>query len=222
MDPLIFVNFKTYLESAGARGLELAKKIDGLAKREGANLQIAVQAPDIYRISHEVSIPVYAQHADAITAGAHTGCILPECVKEAGAQGILINHSERPLRMADIHTNICRCRNLGLKTITCVNEIDVGVAAAAFSPNMIAIEPPELIGSGISVSAANPDIVSGSVERVKKINSGVAILCGAGISNGEDVRKALELGAEGVLLASAVTKAKDPESVLMDLISGIK
>ena len=56
---------------------------------------------------------------------------------------------------------------------------------------------------------------------VKEVNPNVRILCGAGVKNGQDVATAISLGAEGVLLASGVTKANDPESVLSDLVSKI-
>jgi len=107
---------------------------------------------------------------------------------------------------------------VGLTTIVCANNIAVTSAAASLSPDFVAIEPPELIGSGIPVSKADPEIVRGSVAAVKKIDQGVKILCGAGISRGEDVAAALELGTEGVLLASGVIKAKDPRSALLDLV----
>jgi len=47
------------------------------------------------------------------------------------------------------------------------------------------------------------------------------VLCGAGISTGEDVKAAIGLGTEGVLLASGVVKSADPKAVLLDLVSGI-
>ena len=86
---------------------------------------------------------------------------------------------------------------------------------------MIAVEPPQLIGGDISVTTADPSIVSDSVEIVKKIDSGIEVLCGAGVKNGADVAAALDLGASGVLLASGVTKANDPKAVLNDLVSSI-
>ena len=89
------------------------------------------------------------------------------------------------------------------------------------NPDMIAIEPPELIGSGIPVSKANPEVVEGTVREVRKINKDVIILCGAGISKGEDVKSALELGASGVLLASGVVKAKNVEDSIRELIKDI-
>lgn len=79
----------------------------------------------------------------------------------------------------------------------------------------MAIEPPELIGSGIPVSKASPEVVTGAV----KAAAGVKVLCGAGISKGEDVKAAIELGTHGVLLASGVTKAADPEAALRGLIA---
>jgi len=86
-------------------------------------------------------------------------------------------------------------------------------------PAFIAVEPPELIGGDISVTSADPSIVSDTVAAVKSVNPNVRVLCGAGVKNGEDVAMAIKLGAEGVLLASGVTKANDVDSVLADLVS---
>lgn len=221
MDDVIILNFKTYEESTGVNALRLAKICDEVAGRAKANVIVAVQAADVYRISREVSIPVYAQHVDNVKYGSFTGHVLAESVKAAGAAGCLVNHSENRLRLADIEANIQRLRNLGMTSVVCTNSVDTTRAAAALGPDYVAIEPPELIGSGVSVSKAQPGIVSGSVDAVKKINLGVKVLCGAGITTGDDLRKALELGTCGVLLASGVVKAKDPRAALMDLIRGL-
>jgi len=103
--------------------------------------------------------------------------------------------------------------------VVCSNNEATSAAAAALSPAYVAIEPPELIGSGVSVSKANPDIIKRSVEAVRKVNPDVEILTGAGIQSGECVKIALELGTSGVLLASSVVKAKAPIAVLRDLVS---
>ena len=99
--------------------------------------------------------------------------------------------------------------------------IDEARALAALNPTMIAVEPPELIGGDISVTSADPEIISATVAAVKEVNPNVRVLCGAGVKNGADVAAAIELGAEGVLLASGVTKASDPGYVLLDLVSGL-
>jgi triosephosphate isomerase len=87
---------------------------------------------------------------------------------------------------------------------------------------MVAIEPPELIGTGIPVSKAQPEIVSGTVRLVREVNGKVTILCGAGISHGEDVSAALKLGTQGVLVASGIVKAKDPYMIMLAFAEAMK
>ncbi|MFQ6095051.1 MAG: triose-phosphate isomerase, partial [Candidatus Bathyarchaeia archaeon] len=94
-------------------------------------------------------------------------------------------------------------------------------AVAMLEPDMIAVEPPELIGTGIPVSKAKPEVVTDTVQRVRKVNEQVVILCGAGITNGEDVAAALRLGTEGVLVASGIVKAKDPYKVMLEFAEAI-
>jgi triosephosphate isomerase len=89
-------------------------------------------------------------------------------------------------------------------------------------PDYVAIEPPELIGSGIPVSKADPEIVANSVQAVKRIAPDVGVLCGAGITHGEDLKAALDLGSKGVLLASGIIKAKDQRKALQDLVAGAR
>ncbi len=221
MDSYIILNFKTYEESTGDKALKLAKICDEVAKESGTKIIVIPQPADIYGISQGVKIPVYAQHIDNIKAGSNTGHILPESVKAVGATGSLINHSEMRLKLADIEANIRKLKEMGMASIVCTNNVEVTKAAAALAPDFVAIEPPELIGSGVSVSKAQPEIISGSVDAVKSVNPNVKVLCGAGISTGEDVKKAIELGTCGVLLASGVVKAKDPKAVLLDLVKGL-
>jgi len=221
MESYIILNFKTYEESTGDKALKLAKICDEVAKESGAKIIVIPQPCDIYGISQGIEIPVYAQHIDNIKAGSNTGHILPESVKASGAVGSLINHSEIRLKLADIEANIKKLKEMGMVSIVCTNNVEVTKAAAALGPDFVAIEPPELIGSGISVSKAQPEIISGSADAVKSVNPKVKVLCGAGISTGEDVKKAIELGTCGVLLASGVVKAKDPKAVLLDLVKGL-
>ena len=100
--PLVILNFKTYLESTGLNALKIAKASEEVADETGVVIAVATQAPDLWRISREVNIPVFAQHVDAIDSGGHTGSILLESVKQAGAQGTLINHSEQRMELADM------------------------------------------------------------------------------------------------------------------------
>jgi len=219
--PVIVLNMKSYAESAGRRGFELAKICEDVASKQGVNIAICPQQVELARIASLINIPCFAQHVDAVEPGSHTGFVTLESVKEAGATGTLVNHSEHRLRIADIDFIVRRAPSLDLLTIVCTNNIAVSRAVAELKPYAIAIEPPELIGSGKAVSKVEPEIVANTVEEVKKLHKDCVVLCGAGVTNGEDVQKAIELGADGVLLASGVVKAKDPKTALIDLIAGL-
>ena len=220
--PVIVVNFKTYQEASGLAAIELARICEDVSSESGASIVIAPPMPDLAIVSRTVNIPVFAQHLDPVPSGSTTGHVTIDNAKASGAKGTLVNHAERRLKLTEIHEVIDRCRTLGLDTIACTNNIPVSKACAAMDPNFVAIEPPELIGGEVSVTTANPKIVSDAVEAIRMISGSVGVLCGAGVKNGRDVAKAMELGTDGVLLASGVVKAKDRRAVLIDLISGLE
>ncbi|MDG6220153.1 MAG: triose-phosphate isomerase [Candidatus Thermoplasmatota archaeon] len=217
---LILVNYKTYEQSMGKKALLLSRELER-ASKEHPSVQVAVApcAPDIAAISSQTELKVYGQHIDPVGMGGFTGKIHPLCLKEAGAIGALINHSEDRLLLADIEQLVSMCKEFGMESIVCTNNVSVTRASAALNPDYVAIEPPELIGGDISVSSAKPELVSHSVAEVGGVAPGVKVLCGAGVKNGVDVSKSIELGACGVLLASGVTKAKDPYSVMLNMVS---
>ncbi|TRO41313.1 triose-phosphate isomerase, partial [Candidatus Bathyarchaeota archaeon] len=162
------------------------------------------------------------QHVDPVGHGKYTGHILPEAMAEAGCAGTLISHSERRLELDAIKVTMGRAKEAGLTQVVCVDTVERGRQVAPFSPDAIAIEPPELIGTGTPVSKAQPEIVSGSVEEVHRVNPKIKVLCGAGITSGEDVAAAISLGAEGVLVASGVVKAESPFERLLELAVAAK
>jgi len=218
---LIVLNFKTYKEATGKAAQKLSKICEDISKEYDVAIAVAVQAADISTISSSVKIPVYAQHVDSVGFGGYTGHITAASIKAAGASGSLINHSERRLKLADIEASVSACKKEGLATIICTNNILTTKAAATLLPDYVAVEPPELIGSGIPVSKADPEVVRGSVKAVKNIEPNVGVLCGAGITHGDDLRAALDLGSVGVLLASGIIKAADQRAALEDLVTGI-
>jgi len=220
--PIIIVNFKTYKESTGDNAIKLAEVCNKIAKETKTSIAIAVQSTDIYRISKIVSIPVLSQHIDAVDFGKNTGFLLPESVKQAGAEATLLNHSEHRLDFDLLKKSIQRAKQAGLKTIVCAKSTEETKNVANLNPDFIAIEPPELIGTKISISEARPEVISNSVKAVKSINKKIKVLCGAGIHNKEDVKKAVELGADGILVAVGVVKARNQESALKDLVNGLK
>ncbi|MEM4713212.1 MAG: triose-phosphate isomerase [Candidatus Bathyarchaeia archaeon] len=220
--PLILVNFKTYLEATGEKAVELAKKAERASRETSVQIGVAPQFTDIAAVAEATEIPVFAQHIDPVEPGSYTGHVSAEAIKEAGAVGTIINHSERQLRLSEIDAAIKVARNRGLVSVVCANNQSISAAVAALNPDVVAIEPPELIGTGIPVSRAKPEIVKATVELVRKVNSKVVILCGAGISHGEDITAALKLGTQGVLVASAVVKAKDQYRILREFAEKVK
>ena len=217
--PIVILNYKTYLESSGENALELARALKSDSEESGITMVAAPQAADIYRIQDQISLPIFAQHIDPITPGGHTGSNLIETLIEAGISGSLINHSENRMKLADIDEVIQLCKQNDIESCVCTNNIATSKAIATFSPDAVAVEPPELIGTGIPVSQAQPEVVEDSVKGVKSINKKIKVLCGAGISTGDDMKAAMDLGADGVLLASGIVKAENPKEALLDLVS---
>ena len=217
--PTVVVNFKAYAEVEGLRAVELAKICESVAESSGVSIAVCPPVAELGSVVRGVKIPVLSQNADPYKPGSATGWMTPSMISACGCVGTLINHSEHRFDNEKIGATVSMCKDLDLVTMVCAESVEKAKAVAAFAPRFVAVEPPELIGGDISVTTANPRIVSDTVESVKAVNRNVSVLCGAGVKTGADVRAALDLGAEGVLLASGVVKAKDPRAALEDLIS---
>lgn len=217
--PLLIINFKAYQQSIGKNAENLAKICEKVAKKAKLNIAVAVQDADLYRVVKASKIPVFAQHLEPIGFGSYTGHDIPEGIKESGAKGALINHSENRLQIDQIESAVKKAKDLGLISCVCANDAGVAKAVASFKPDLIAVEPPELIGGDISVSTARPEVITETIEKVKEV-ADIPVLCGAGVNSGKDVAKAVELGSKGILVASAVTKAEDPEKAIHELAKG--
>ncbi len=215
--PAIIVNFKLHENGVGENALKLAKIHERVAAETGASIGVAVNALDVLRVAAEVSIPVFAQHFDVVRYGSHTGHVSAELLKKGGVYGSLLNHAEHPLADNMLIASVHLAREVGLFTVVCADTPMKGAEIAGCGPDLIAVEPPELIGGDISVSKSQAHIVQKAVQMI-----GVGrTLVGAGIRDMEDVKLSLEFGASGVLLASGVTKAEDPYGVLMELVRGL-
>lgn len=186
----------------------------------GVRIAVAPQAAAIERVS-ATGVETWAQHVSPVDHGSHTGSTLAEAVAEAGAVGTMLNHSENRLRVADVDAGLRAAERAGLETLVCANNPAQIAAVTALGPDAVAVEPPELIGTGTPVSTADPDVVTGAVDAAARVDEGVPVLCGAGISTGDDLAAAAELGAAGVLLASGVAKADDPKAALEALVEPI-
>ncbi|MBI4018239.1 MAG: triose-phosphate isomerase [Candidatus Aenigmarchaeota archaeon] len=221
--PVIIVNFKAYGEATGGNAVRLAQLCDAVAREHDVSIAVAPQYHDIAPVKDAVSLQVFAQHIDPVAkAGAFTGHAVAENLKEAGIVGTLINHSEKKMAEADIKKCIGIAKSVGIVSVCCAATPEETGSIAELAPDFIAIEPTELIGSGVSVSKAKPEVVTQSVDIVSARNSKVTVLCGAGITNGADISEALRLGTRGVLVASGVVKSPDPGKVLAEFANALK
>lgn len=215
MKPLIFLNFKTYQKGTAENALKLSKIAEKVALKHKAKVFLCVQDLDIARISQKVKLPVYAQHVDSSSYGSHTGHVTMEALKLSGARGAMINHSENRISPKKIKEILKRAKSLNFPILVCVKNLAEARIVNRWKPTYIAYEAPKLIGTGRSITKYK----AFNVKRFCKIVKNSTPLIGAGISNGSDVKKALGLGAKGVLLASAFVKSKNPGKVLEKLIS---
>jgi len=218
--PLLLLNLKAYPSALGSGAERLARTLEEEGRAAGVAVAIAPAAPDIGRIAAAVSIPVLAQHVDAVDVGPRTGFVPPEAVQRAGGWGSLVNHSEHPLAPTAITATVERLEGLNLVAVVCARDVRTARRVAETRPAYIAVEPPELIGGNRSVSTARPELVTRAVSAAHREAPGTWVLCGAGVHDRDDVAKALELGSEGVLVASAVTLAHDPKAAIAELLAG--
>ncbi len=209
----VLVNLKAY----PCDPVAVARAAYEVADSSGVRVGVAPQAAHIGAVA-ETGVETWGQHVSPVGHGSHTGATLAEAVADAGATGTLCNHSESRLKLADIDAALGAADRAGLETVACANNPEQVAAVAALGPDAVAVEPPELIGTGTPVSQADPGIVRDAVAAAERVDPGVDVYCGAGISTGDDVAAAGELGAEGVLLASGVAKADDPRGALESLV----
>jgi triosephosphate isomerase len=212
----VLVNLKAY----PCDPVAVAEAARDVAEASGVRIAVAPQAAHLDRVA-ATGVETWAQHVAPVAHGSHTGHTLAEAVADAGAEGTLLNHSEHRLKLADVDAALDAADRAGLATVVCANNPDQIGAAAALGPDAVAVEPPELIGGDVSVSTADPDVVEGAVAAAGAVDPDVDVYCGAGVSTGDDLSAAADLGAEGVLLASGVAKAADPRAALEDLVAGV-
>ncbi len=220
--PVIVLNLKTYPEATGTSAVTLVETAARLAAEKKKRVVVCPQSAELAWLSAQFPATEYfqlfAQHADAAASGAFTGAMVPATLSAHGIRGSLLNHAEKKIGMAQVEKALVALASAGLETIVCADSVDEAKKIASFAPPCIAVEPPELIGKGISVSTAQPEIVTGSVEQIRAIHSDIRVLVGAGVSTAEDVATSISLGAQGVLLASAFVKSRNPALLLEEML----
>jgi len=213
---MLLINFKAYKQSSGKKAIKLAKICEKVSKKTKVKIGVVPNLIDLRDVSESVNMPVFSQHLDPEDPGAHTGAVVySELPKKVG---VVLNHSEDRLDFKTLKKTMKIAKDHKIKTVICAQDVKEVRKFSKLKPDYVAVEPPELIGSKTSVSEAKPEIIEKSVKAVGKVK----LLVGAGINSTEDVKVALNLGAKGVFVASAVCKAKNPEKILKELAEGFK
>jgi triosephosphate isomerase len=220
--PILAVNFKNFDAAIGKKALQLARDAEVIAQETGVAVVVAPSTPTLLYVTSNCRLPVFAQHSDPGVAEASTGFLPVRTLLDNGVVGSLVNHSEHRIAQDAVKNLVDELRHWGLLSMVCAATPEEAGAFATLAPDIVALEPPELIGTGRAVSRVSPDVVSRGVEAVGKVDPHMTVLCGAGITTAEDVRAAVALGAKGVLVASAVVKATDSKQKMLQLADALR
>jgi len=205
--PIFLLNLKAYMW--GREVVEFAKSVEKISKEIEMSFIIAPQVIDVYRVAEAVDLPVFSPTIDPISPGRGVGKILPEAIKEAGACGVLINHSENERTLREIRQCILKAHELDLLTLVCADSPESAAAVTLLGADLVLPEPPELIGTLRSVGREMSRFLIDSVNKVKQINSRTFVLAGAGIASPEDAAQVIQLGADGLGASRIIYEAKD-------------
>ena len=210
---MFIINCKNYEEIAGDKILKLAKIAEKISKKYKIKIAIAPPQHQLAKING-LKIITLAQHVDNKKIGSTTGFVIPELLKKSNIHGSIINHSEHRISKKEISELVTRLKKLKLISVVCVKNVKEAAELSKLNPDYIAIEPPELIGSGKAVSKERPELIAKAAHVIKSKKNNTKLLCGAGIVSGNDVKKAIELGSRGILVASGIIKAKNWNKII--------
>ena len=217
---MFIINCKNYEEISGdkiKKFIEIAEQVSKKYK-----IKIAISPPQhLIGVVANSSIPILAQHIDDSKIGSTTGYIIPELLKKSKVKGSLINHSEHRISSKEIEKLVVKLKELKMISIVCVKDVAEVKKYLKINPDFIAIEPPELIGSGKAISTEKPDLIQKAAKIVNDSKNKTKLLCGAGIVSGEDVAKSLELGSKGILVASGIIKAKNWNKIISEFAKAL-
>lgn len=217
MTRLFLINFKNYTEISADRTVSLALAAQKAAKTLNLEIVVAPPQPSIAIVKQNVDIPVFCQHIDEANTGQSTGFFIPEMARSYGAAGSIINHSEHRLSYVVISNLVQRLKQLSMTSVVCAQTPKEVAELAKLNPDFIAIEPPELIGSGKAVSKESPKIILDSIKSAAQNSKYTRLICGAGIVDQSDVTAALHLGVEGILVASGIIKSNSWYEKILEL-----
>lgn len=215
--PFLIVNPKSYLY--GKESLKLAQAADKTAAETGLPIYFTCPFADIRYIKENTShVIVTAQHMESLRPGRGMGHVLPESLKEAGAEATFLNHAENSMTVAELCKTIARAKELGIQTIVCADSVAEAVAIAKFAPDILLCEPTDLIGTG---KVAGDSYIHESVSQIRAVDPDVKVMIASGITTADDVYNVVRLGADGTGATSGILNAPDPAVRIQEMAEAI-
>ena len=216
--PFLIVNPKAYIY--GDESLELAKVCDRLSAEYDIDIIFTAQHVDLRQVSAATkNVIVTAQHMDGIVPGRGMGHILPEGIKDAGAQAVVLNHAEHQLKIDELDRAMKRANELDMVTIVCCDTPEAAKAIAQLGPDMMICEPASLIGTG---STSDDEYIQKTNEAVKSVSEDILKLQAAGVSTGDDVYRVVMGGAHGSGGTSGILNAPSREGKIIEMLDALK
>jgi triosephosphate isomerase len=216
--PFFEIGPKQYLY--GDEVLELALIADEASAKHNVQVIFTAPYPDIRRVRENTkNLIVFAPHMDPIRVGRGLADILPESVRAAGADGVLLGHVEKQISYLTLKKTMDRAKELNMLTLICTDSKAEAMAAALLSPTVITAEPNDLIGTGKTSSLG---YIRESIEAIHSIDPNIYVLIGAGISTGKDVYNVIREGADASGSSSAVACAQDKRAIVNEMLAAAR
>ncbi len=190
-----------------------------MARELGVSIVYDPQTVDIPAVAAATGrILVFAQHMDPLAPGRGVGGALAEALRDAGAVGTLLNHSEKPMPLGDLRRAIERARATGLFTLVFADSPAEAAALAHLGPDIVLAEPPELIATGVSAGNVMAGFVADTVAAVKGVDPAILVMSGAGVNGPDDVDRMIRLGLDGTGSSSGILRAADPVAAMRAML----
>lgn len=214
---MLILNFKTYKEATGQNGLVIAQIAQKISEQIGVNIIVVPQPTDIYQIKKTTGIEVWAQYIDPIDPDRHTGCISPYALRQVGATGVIINHSEKRLTLEEIKKRVKYAKKYRLTTLVLTDSVEEAKEINLMEPDYIGYEKEELIAGNVPIIEIEGPNIENIIDKIDR-----PLIVGSGIKDKDDIVASLKIGAKGVILASSVIKAQDVEEKILELAKAFK
>ena len=217
--PYFEIGTKNYVY--GDTLLEYAIAADKAAEKYDIDVLFICPAVEIRRVVENTkNLIVLAPYMDTLRPGRGMADVLPEGLKAAGAQGVVINHCEKPMSLPQMKATIDRARELDFLVFACADTLAEAKAIAQLHPDIINPEPSEIIGGGNGVSPMA--YVKDSIKVIKEIYPDIMVEQAAGITNGQQVYDFIMAGSEAAGAASGIMNAKDPIAMIDEMIAATR